>query len=129
MIPEEKASYFIILSPDSYHTSIETPNKRSSLFLIIVAVQLLSILPLQPDMNQDDEVTSAHSHGETESKNIKQSKDQHDGATNEYDFDSEEKQVIGESAPLPELQRKLKSRHLSMIAIGKKAPCSLLWMA
>lgn len=32
MTPEEKASYFMILSPDCNHTSIETPNKRSSLF-------------------------------------------------------------------------------------------------
>lgn len=70
-------------------------------------------------MNQDDEVTSAHSHGETETKDIKQLSGQQDGQTIEYDLDAEEKQVIGESTPLPELQRKLKSRHLSMIAIGK----------
>ncbi|KAJ5681929.1 uncharacterized protein N7477_001869 [Penicillium maclennaniae] len=69
-------------------------------------------------MNQDDEVTSAHSHGEIETKDIKQLKARHDGRVNEYDVDAEEKQVIGESAPLPDLQRKLKSRHLSMIAIG-----------
>lgn len=78
-------------------------------------------------MNQDDEVTSAHSNGEIENKNNKQSKDQQDGPTNEYDFDSEEKQEIGESAPLPELQRKLKSRHLSMIAIGKKKHLTLFF--
>ncbi|KAJ5145220.1 hypothetical protein N7448_002612 [Penicillium atrosanguineum] len=69
-------------------------------------------------MNQDDEVTSAHSHGEIETKDVKQLSGQHDGRTNECDFDAEEKQVVGESAPLPNLQRKLKSRHLSMIAIG-----------
>jgi amino acid permease len=72
-------------------------------------------------MNQDDEVTSAHSYGETETKDIKQLSGQQDGQATEYDLDAEEKQVIGESAPLPELQRKLKSRHLSMIAIGKNA--------
>ena len=72
-------------------------------------------------MNQDDEVTSAHSHGGIETKDIKQLSGQQDDRTNAYDFDAEEKQVIGESAPLPNLQRKLKSRHLSMIAIGKNA--------
>lgn len=66
-------------------------------------------------------MTSAHSHGEIETKDIKQLSGQQDGRTNKYDFDAEEKQVIGETAPLPNLQRKLKSRHLSMIAIGMNA--------
>ncbi|KAJ5311659.1 hypothetical protein N7476_007519 [Penicillium atrosanguineum] len=46
-------------------------------------------------MNQDDEVTSAHSHGEIETKDVKQLSGQHDGRTNECDFDAEEKQVVG----------------------------------
>ncbi|KAJ5273025.1 hypothetical protein N7478_008150 [Penicillium angulare] len=34
------------------------------------------------------------------------------------DIDAEEKNVIGDVNPLPDLQRRLKSRHLAMIAIG-----------
>jgi amino acid transporter len=37
---------------------------------------------------------------------------------NQYDISAEEKGVTGEMNQLPDLQRRLKSRHLSMIAIG-----------
>ncbi|KAJ5994609.1 hypothetical protein N7451_010333 [Penicillium sp. IBT 35674x] len=41
-----------------------------------------------------------------------------DDAVNQYDINGEEKGVAGEMNQLPDLQRRLKSRHLSMIAIG-----------
>lgn len=37
----------------------------------------------------------------------------------DYDFDYEKHGAQREANPLPELKRKLKSRHLQMIAIGK----------
>lgn len=42
-----------------------------------------------------------------------------DNDANQYDINGEEKGVAGEMNQLPDLQRRLKSRHLSMIAIGK----------
>lgn len=38
---------------------------------------------------------------------------------NEDDINAEEKNIVGDSNPLPDLQRRLKSRHLAMIAIGE----------
>lgn len=40
-------------------------------------------------------------------------------AVNQYDVDYEKHGAGRESNPLPDLKRKLKSRHLQMIAIGK----------
>jgi amino acid transporter len=37
----------------------------------------------------------------------------------QHDINEEEKGLAGEMNQLPELQRRLKSRHLSMIAIGE----------
>lgn len=66
-----------------------------------------------------DEVTTTENHADMASKDIKES----DGAGG-HNHGHEEKQITGEVNPLPELQRKLKSRHLSMIAIGKTNPPS-----
>jgi amino acid transporter len=72
-------------------------------------------------MVSDDEVTPAHHHVGIDKKQNDDSisKDPISGIENEYDFDTEEKQVIGEQRQLPDLQRRLRSRHLQMIAIGK----------
>lgn len=71
-------------------------------------------------MLSDDEVTPAHNHVGIDKKQNDDSisKDPISGLENEYDFDTEEKQVIGEQRQLPDLQRRLRSRHLQMIAIG-----------
>ena len=72
-------------------------------------------------MVSDDEVTPAYNQVGIEKKQNEDSvsKDPLDGNGNGYDFDTEEKQVIGEQRQLPDLQRRLRSRHLQMIAIGK----------
>lgn len=75
-------------------------------------------------MVHDDEVTTTENHVDIGSKDIKEV----DGAgdhNHEHGFDHGEKQIAGEANPLPELQRKLKSRHLSMIAIGKTNPLTV----
>lgn len=63
-----------------------------------------------------DEVASIHNASETD-KNIKETDP--DNFANDRDLDAEEKHSNGESHQLPELQRKLKSRHLQMIAMGR----------
>lgn len=80
------------------------------------------MLNLSPDMVSDDEVTPAHNQVGIEKKQNDDSisKDPIEGLGNEYDFDTEEKQVIGEQRQLPDLQRRLRSRHLQMIAIGER---------
>lgn len=70
-------------------------------------------------MVHEDEVTAAENHVDVESKDVKGPGGQGEGQHIEYGFDNEEKQIAGEVNQLPDLQRKLKSRHLSMIAIGK----------
>lgn len=71
-------------------------------------------------MVSDDEVTPAHNQVGIDKKQNDDSisKDPIRDLDNEYDIDTEEKQVIGEQRQLPDLQRRLKSRHLQMIAIG-----------
>lgn len=44
---------------------------------------------------------------------------QPEDAVNQYDVDYEKHGAGRESSPLPDLKRKLKSRHLQMIAIGE----------
>jgi amino acid transporter len=63
-----------------------------------------------------DEVPDIYNASGTDKKDI--------SASNPEDFahrdlDTEEKHSHGESRQLPELQRRLKSRHLQMIAMGK----------
>jgi amino acid transporter len=63
-----------------------------------------------------DEVPDIYNASGTDKKDI--------SASNPEDFanrdlDTEEKHSHGESHQLPELQRRLKSRHLQMIAMGK----------
>ena len=57
-------------------------------------------------------------HADLPKKNKEDSISRDDGV-NQYDINGEEKGVAGEMNQLPDLQRRLKSRHLSMIAIGK----------
>lgn len=94
----------------------------SSIFDFDSASQSLLWLTFAPDMVSDEEVTPAHNHYGTEKKENDDSisKDPISGTHNEYDIDGEEKQVIGEQRQLPDLQRRLRSRHLQMIAIGNK---------
>lgn len=73
-------------------------------------------------MVHEDEVTTAEDHDDIGSKDIKQSNGPNDCHHIEYGLDHEEKQIAGEVNQLPDLQRKLKSRHLSMIAIGTADP-------
>ena len=63
-----------------------------------------------------DEVPDIYNASETDKKDISASNPEH--FTNR-DLDTEEKHSHGESHQLPELQRRLKSRHLQMIAMGK----------
>ena len=62
----------------------------------------------------NDEVANIHSASETEKKIHSAPEDYAD----DRDLDAEEKHSNGESHQLPELQRRLKSRHLQMIAMG-----------
>lgn len=73
-------------------------------------------------MVSNDEVTPAHNQVELDEKKNDDSitKDPITGLDNGYDIDAEEKQVIGEQRQLPDLQRRLRSRHLQMIAIGNQ---------
>jgi hypothetical protein len=75
----------------------------------------------QPEMTAD-EVSSIHNASGTDRKNIKEA-NQDDISPEDRDFDAEEKHSNGESHQLPELQRKLKSRHLQMIAMGQRPKC------
>lgn len=70
-------------------------------------------------MVHEDEVTTAENHVDVGSKDVKEPCGPGSGQHIEYGVDHEEKQITGEVNQLPDLQRKLKSRHLSMIAIGK----------
>lgn len=70
-------------------------------------------------MVNEDEVTSAENHVDIGRKDVKESEGPNSGQHIEYGVDHEEKQIAGQVNQLPDLQRKLKSRHLSMIAIGK----------
>ena len=64
-----------------------------------------------------DEVASIHNASGTEKKDINESNP--GNISEDRDLDAEEKHSNGESHQLPELQRRLKSRHLQMIAMGK----------
>lgn len=77
-----------------------------------------SIVSNYPEMTAD-EVASIHNASETDKK-IKESGP--DNFDNDRDLDAEEKHSNGESHQLPELQRRLKSRHLQMIAMGRYPP-------
>lgn len=63
------------------------------------------------------EVASTHNASTTDKKDI-QGLNAENFASNR-DLDAEEKHSNGESHQLPELQRRLKSRHLQMIAMGQ----------
>ncbi|KAJ6089534.1 hypothetical protein N7467_004750 [Penicillium canescens] len=63
-----------------------------------------------------DEVTSIQNEPRTDKKDVKEPDPT--GPTGNQDIDSEEKHSNGETHELPELQRRLKSRHLQMIAMG-----------
>jgi amino acid transporter len=73
-------------------------------------------------MMADDEVTNTETQTGTGNKEdrdlISKYKGEHrqDGDN----FDAEEKQTYGEVNQLPDLQRRLRSRHLQMIAIGER---------
>lgn len=67
-----------------------------------------------------DEVPGTYDASETDKKDIRASNPE-DSANR--DLDTEEKHGYGESHQLPELQRRLKSRHLQMIAMGKHPKC------
>ncbi|KAJ5112772.1 hypothetical protein N7532_000817 [Penicillium argentinense] len=72
-------------------------------------------------MGSDDEVTPAYSPTRTEKKQNEQpddsiAKDPIEGTYAGYDIDAEKQ--VGEQRQLPDLQRRLRSRHLQMIAIG-----------
>lgn len=69
----------------------------------------------------NDEVTSTHNHitAETNEKRDSISKAQGDFRQDAHNVDAEEKHTYGEVNQLPVLQRKLRSRHLQMIAIGE----------
>jgi amino acid transporter len=64
-----------------------------------------------------DEVTSIQNEPRTDKKDVKEPDPT--GRTGNQDIDSEEKHSNGETHELPELQRRLKSRHLQMIAMGR----------
>jgi amino acid transporter len=64
-----------------------------------------------------DEVTSIQNEPRTDKKDVKAPDPT--GPTGNQDIDSEEKHSNGETHELPELQRRLKSRHLQMIAMGR----------
>jgi amino acid transporter len=64
-----------------------------------------------------DEVTSIQNEPRTDKKDVKEPDPT--GPTGSQDIDSEEKHSNGETHELPELQRRLKSRHLQMIAMGR----------
>jgi amino acid transporter len=70
-------------------------------------------------MTMEDQVTSVHQGAGTGWKDTKDldSKNPVEGR----DIDEEEKHSNGETRQLPNLQRKLKSRHLHMIAMGKSS--------
>lgn len=70
----------------------------------------------------NDEVTSIDNGAGTDKKDIKDWNLKH--STKECDLDEEEKHRHGETNQLPDLQRKLKSRHLQMIAMGKSSGCT-----
>lgn len=63
------------------------------------------------------EVASIHNASSTEKKDIYGLNPEN--IPNDRDLDAEEKHSNGESHQLPELQRRLKSRHLQMIAMGQ----------
>lgn len=63
------------------------------------------------------EVASIHNGSTTDKKDINGLNAEN--FANDRDLDSEEKHSNGESHQLPELQRRLKSRHLQMIAMGQ----------
>lgn len=67
-----------------------------------------------------DGVPDIYNTSGTDEKDIKTSNPE-DSANR--DLDAEEKHSHGESHQLPELQRRLKSRHLQMIAMGKHPKC------
>jgi amino acid transporter len=69
-----------------------------------------------------DEVSSIHYAPGTDKKTTKESNPE-DLPAEDRDLDAEEKHSNGESHQLPELQRRLKSRHLQMIAMGKHPKC------
>ncbi|KAJ5366470.1 hypothetical protein N7541_000411 [Penicillium brevicompactum] len=82
----------------------------------VVSFQLPPLGPIvsnYPEMTAD-EVASIHNASETDKK-IKESGPEN--FDNDRDLDAEEKHSNGESHQLPELQRRLKSRHLQMIAM------------
>lgn len=72
-------------------------------------------------MMTNDEVTSAQNHipAGTNEKRDSISKEQDGFRQDGHNVDAEEKQTYGEVNQLPVLQRKLRSRHLQMIAIGE----------
>lgn len=69
----------------------------------------------------NDEVTSAHNGTETDKKDIIDWNSKH--SVKDCNINEAEKQHHGETNRLPDLQRKLKSRHLQMIAMGKSSGC------
>jgi amino acid permease len=73
-------------------------------------------------MMADDEVTSARNQITTGNKEKRDSISKEQGDTNQYghNIDAEEKHTYGEVNQLPVLQRRLRSRHLQMIAIGER---------
>lgn len=69
----------------------------------------------------DDEVTSAQYQTRTGNKDKRDSISKERGDINQdgHNIDAEEKHTYGEVNQLPVLQRRLRSRHLQMIAIGE----------
>lgn len=74
-------------------------------------------------MMADDEVISTQTQTGTGNKEHRDSISKYQGEFHQdgNNFDSEEKQTYGEVNQLPDLQRRLRSRHLQMIAIGERS--------
>lgn len=74
-------------------------------------------------MMADDEVINTQTQPGTGNKEDHDSISKYQGefCQDGNNFDAEEKQTYGEVNQLPDLQRRLRSRHLQMIAIGERS--------
>jgi hypothetical protein len=123
-VEKEKLGVKEVQKPYNLETGHASTGLSSVLTVNIFHSSQLQSRVKEPGMMADDQVFNAQNQIGTENQEKRDSisKDRGEDRQDGHNLDAEEKHTYGEVNQLPDLQRKLKSRHLQMIAIGKR-PC------